>query len=75
MSNMIQMILLTAGILAFLAILIFAFAGPSVDKAAGRRLNTLKARHSDNPKNTVEAQMKKAKSRFDDLKGKFGKVA
>ena len=60
MSNMMQIIMLMGGVLAFLALLIFAFAGPSVDKAAGRRLKSLKGRHSDNPTNNVEAQMKKA---------------
>ncbi len=60
MSNILQITLLAAGILAFLVIMIFAFGGPSVDKAAGRRLKLLKARHGDNPASNVETQMKKA---------------
>lgn len=60
MSDMMQYIVVGGGVLALLVMLIFAFSGPSVEKASTRRLKNVKLRHSDSAASTVEAQMKKA---------------
>ena len=57
-----QIAMLSAGVLAVLLLIIFAFAGPSEAKAKARRLDKVKYRHSGNADVQVEAQMKKALS-------------
>ena len=57
-----QIAMLSAGVLVVLLLIIFAFAGPSEAKAKARRLDKVKYRHSGNADVQVEAQMKKALS-------------
>ena len=58
--DILQTMLLALGLMGFLALLILAFSGPSVAKAAERRLDGLKLRYSDSAAVKTEAQMKKA---------------
>ena len=59
MTN-VQLLLLVAGVMAFLGLGYMAFAGPSPAKEGARRLEALRYRHSDSTKDKVEAQLKKA---------------
>jgi tight adherence protein B len=56
----IQLILVVAGVVALLALGYAAFAGPSPVKAAHRRLQSVRYRHSDNAVDKVESQLKRA---------------
>jgi len=56
----VQILLITflvAGIIAMVAV---ALSGPSAEKNSGRRLQSLRLRHSDNATDKVEAQMRRA---------------
>lgn len=70
-----QWIVLVAGTIMSLILLGVAFAGPSIAKAQARRLDGLKARHSDTPTYTVESQMRKITanrtSRADGIASKY----
>jgi tight adherence protein B len=55
-----QMALLTIGILFILGLLAYVFAGPSAARSSARRINMIRARHSDSADIKVEQQMKKA---------------
>jgi len=55
-----QMLILILGVVMVIAMLGFAFLGPSSSKASNRRLNSVKLRHSDSEDTKVEAQMKRA---------------
>ena len=70
-----QWIVLVAGMIMSLILLGVAFAGPSIAKAQSRRLDGLKARHSDAPSYTVESQMRKITanrtSRADGIASKY----
>lgn len=55
-----QFILLIAALMSVFVMLIFAFSGPSADKAQARRLALVRGRHSDSATAFVEAQMRKA---------------
>jgi len=53
------MVAMATGALIAVAMLVFAFAGPSVDKAKARRLIALKDRHSSSTGAVMEAQMRR----------------
>jgi tight adherence protein B len=59
MSN-VQFLMLIGALTGFFALLIFAFSGPSAEKAQARRLVSIRGRHSDSANAFVEAQMRKA---------------
>jgi tight adherence protein B len=71
----VQWIVVAAGAIMSLIVLGVAFAGPSLAKAQARRLDGLKARHSDTPSVTVESQMRKITanrgSRADGIASKY----
>lgn len=48
------------GVFALLTLLVFAFSGPSADKAKSRRLTALKDRHASSSATTIEAQLRRA---------------
>lgn len=60
MSDMMQYILLMLGAVLISGMVLFAFAGPSADKASARRLKDLTLRHSDSASTAMEAQLRKA---------------
>lgn len=68
MSNM-QFILLIVALTSVLTLLIFAFSGPSADKAQARRLALVRGRHGDSATAFVEAQMRKAISNMPNTSG------
>jgi tight adherence protein B len=68
MSNM-QFILLIVALASVLTLLVFAFSGPSADKAQARRLALVRGRHSDSATAYVEAQMRKAISNMPNTNG------
>lgn len=74
--NFIPMILLFAGMLGFLLMLYFAFAGPNVQKAQAKRLGALRQRHAPvTSQISAEAQMNrilaKGDTRMDSFAGRF----
>lgn len=60
--DMMQTAMLAGGVLIFLMMLVFAFAGPSEAAAKAKRLDKVRFRHSDSTNAKMEAQMKKAVS-------------
>jgi len=56
---MMQIAIISAGGLAVLALIAFAFLGPSASKAQAKRLDKIKFRHSESANTKMEAQMKK----------------
>ncbi len=56
---MLPIAIMAGGILVVLVLMIFAFSGPSADKASARRLIALKDRHSSSTGAVVEAQMRR----------------
>lgn len=58
--NMVQLLMFAGGLMAFLVIVYAVMAGPSPAKAAERRLQAVRFRHSDSTADRVEAQMRKA---------------
>jgi tight adherence protein B len=54
-----QVLMIGGGLLAMLALLAFAFAGPSTEKAQSRRLQAVKGRYGDAQANAMETQMRK----------------
>lgn len=58
--NMVQLLMFAGGFMAFLVIVYAVLAGPSPTKAAERRLQAVRFRHSDSTADRVEAQMRKA---------------
>lgn len=59
------MLVMAGGIALFLIMLILAFSGPSTGKSQTRRLDSLKNRYGEGPKNSVEAQIKRISQRKD----------
>jgi len=57
---MMQIAIMSAGGLAVLALIVFAFWGPSASKVKTKRLDKIKFRHSESANVKMEAQMKKA---------------
>ena len=60
---MLPLLLLMLGALVTLGMILFAFAGPSAQKAGSRRLSSLRERHSAAPENAMEAQMRRITGR------------
>ena len=60
--DMMQIAMLSAGILTFLILVAFAFSGPSGSAAKAKRLDKVRFRHSDSTNAKMEAQMKKVVS-------------
>jgi tight adherence protein B len=58
--QILQLLLIAAGLTGALAMIWMAFAGPSPKKESTRRLRQLRFRHSDNAVDRVEMQMRKA---------------
>ena len=58
--NIIQLVLLTVGVLTLLAIGYALLSGPDAAKASQRRLDQLRYRHSESTDAKVESQLKKA---------------
>ena len=58
--NVIQLVLLAAGVLALLAIAYVLVSGPNAAKASQRRLEQVRYRHSESTDTKVESQLKKA---------------
>lgn len=55
----VQMAVLTAGVLGMVALAYFAFAGPSAGKAVNRRIQEVRERHSRSAEITAQVQMKR----------------
>ena len=66
---------LAGGVLGVLTLIIFAFSGPSVEKAKARRLVALRDRHSNSTGAVVEAQLRRIQanraSRMDGFAGRI----
>jgi tight adherence protein B len=60
--SVLNVIFLIFGILFVLMIVMFAFSGPSLDKALARRLNAIKDRHGTSNSTIIERQMRRIKS-------------
>jgi tight adherence protein B len=58
--NVPLLLVIALGAFLVLGLLIFAFSGPSVAKESERRMQTVRERYSDNAKDKVEAQLRKA---------------
>lgn len=58
--NILQLILIAAGLTALAGLLWAALSGPSPAKESARRLKALRYRHSESTTDRVEAQMRKA---------------
>jgi tight adherence protein B len=76
MGSAFPMLLLMTGVLAMLAMLYFAFAGPSAVKASNRRLESVRERHSRSAEVSTQAQLKRIlqtrqQSKVDDLAQRF----
>lgn len=76
--NLVQTLLLAAGLASALGMTAMAFAGPSARKELQRRILAVRERHSDNASAKVEAQMRKAianrKPRFNQTTENLTKV-
>lgn len=59
--SIIETLLVVCGLMALLVIGYMLVAGPNASKESQRRLQSLRYRHSENTKDKVESQMKKAK--------------
>jgi len=58
--SIIQPLIVLFGLISMMVLGYLAFAGPSVARESARRLQTLRDRHSENTKDKVEAQLRKA---------------
>ena len=58
--NLIQLVLIAAGLMTFMTLMFSALSGPSPAKASARRLQAVRFRHSDSAKDRFEAQLRKA---------------
>ncbi|PKB19510.1 tight adherence protein B [Novosphingobium kunmingense] len=77
--DIIQLLLVALGLLAFMVLGYSAFAGPSVAKESARRLQAVRFRHSESTIDRVEAQLKKAvaarKPKMHQIAGSQSRVA
>ena len=74
MSDLVPIVALCAGALLVLALLVFALAGPSPQRAQARRLSGLKQRHSGAAAN-VDAQMRRiTNTRATKMDNVFGRI-
>ena len=62
---MMPLIMLALGAVMVLAMIAFAFAGPSAQRAGARRLSALRERHTTSAEAAVEAQLKRITGRRD----------
>lgn len=60
MEGMIQTIMMALGLLLTMVLVYAALSGPSASKVSGRRLQSVRLRHSQSAKDRVEAQFNKA---------------
>jgi tight adherence protein B len=58
--SIVQLLVIASGLLAVMALVYYAFAGPSPAKESARRLEAVRDRHSENTLDKVEAQLRKA---------------
>ena len=58
--NIVQLLIMSIGIMVVLVLGYAAFSGPSAGKESARRLQAVRFRHSDNAVDKVEAQYRKA---------------
>ncbi|WP_324741945.1 type II secretion system F family protein [Tsuneonella sp. CC-YZS046] len=58
--SIIQPLIVLFGLISMMVLGYLAFAGPSLARESARRLQTLRDRHSENTKDKVEAQLRKA---------------
>lgn len=58
--NVVQLLIIATGLMAVMVMVWTALAGPSPAKESSRRLQTVRFRHSENTKDKVEAQLRKA---------------
>ncbi|WP_156841938.1 type II secretion system F family protein [Novosphingobium aquimarinum] len=58
--SLIQLLLFAAGVMSIMVIGYVLLSGPSATKESARRLQAVRFRHSNNAKDRVEAQMRKA---------------
>ncbi len=58
--SIIQPLIVLFGLISIMVLGYLAFAGPSLARESARRLQTLRDRHSENTKDKVEAQLRKA---------------
>lgn len=58
--SIIQPLIVLFGLISMMVLGYLAFAGPSLAREGARRLQTLRDRHSENTKDKVEAQLRKA---------------
>lgn len=58
--SIVQLLLIAVGLMTVMVLGWSAFAGPSPTKESARRLQAVRFRHSNNAKDRVEAQMRKA---------------
>lgn len=72
---MLPLLGLMLGAVGTLALMVFAFSGPSVEKAKSRRLTALRDRHSNSAGAVVEAQMRRIQAnratRMDGVAGRI----
>jgi tight adherence protein B len=76
MGSTFPMLLLMAGVLVMLALVYFAYSGPSAVKASNRRLESVRERHSRSSEVSTQAQLKRIlqtrqQSKMDDLAQRF----
>ena len=60
---MLPLLLIALGAAMALGLVLFAFAGPSAQKASTRRLAAVRERHTASPTNAIEAQMRRITGR------------
>jgi tight adherence protein B len=72
---MLPILIMGLGVLGTLMLMVFAFSGPSVEKAKSRRLIALRDRHSNSAGAVVEAQMRRIQAnratRMDGVAGRI----
>lgn len=77
--DIIQLLLIAMGLMAFMVLGYLGLVGQSPDKEAARRLETLRYRHSESTTDKVEAQLRKAvasrKPKLHQLAGSESRVA
>jgi tight adherence protein B len=77
--SIIQLVLIAVGLMAFMTLGYMAMSGPSAAKESARRLQSVRFRHSENTRDKVEAQLRKAvaqrKPRMHHIAGSESRVA
>jgi len=78
-TNLVQILLIVMGLMAFLVLVGTALSGPSASKEATRRLQAVRFRHSESTSDKVEAQLRKAvaarKPKLHQIAGSESRVA